>query len=605
VALVVAAAPADARPAHKAKVRRAHHPAAEITGHARVSIGGAHRGGEADTWRRQKDSELTLEERTAKRIEELLRGPLRMGTTGLYVVDATTGKELFAVHPDDPLNPASNVKLISTATALDALGPDFRYTTRLLGPTPDADGTVRGDVYLLGGYDPTLDADGVGQLADALAARGVRTIDGDVVVGPEPTRDGIFRARIKVVIKAGARGKAPEVTLSPSTDYTVLALDATTTRGRRSKLQVSSTREADADGHPRLRISIGGTVGRGRTVVRWIWPRDRAPFTAEVLRTQLGALGVQVTGGVRVAALSEYASDAGAKGWLPVELAVHQSDRLADIVARVNKRSINWLADRVVMTAAAARTGASPTMSDALDSMYAWLGAHTGLTRKDVFLDTGSGLSHKTELSPREIVKVLRAGSGLDRDDDAAPDPVAQACHAAYVRSLSVAGVDGTLRHRFRNGIRGKLFAKTGTLNQSIALSGFLDAAPGHDLVFALVTNGAPGQHYAVRKAHEKVVAVLYDYATEKARADQAAAARAARAEAASAAPDPTLPSAARPTPPTTDVAPAVPESPAEADETDDDEHADAADADESELETEPEVDEAVPPAAPVSTPAP
>jgi serine-type D-Ala-D-Ala carboxypeptidase/endopeptidase (penicillin-binding protein 4) len=589
VATVAWAAPADARPAHKAKVRRAHHPAAEVTGHARVSIGGAHRGGEADTWRRQKDSELTLEERTAKRIEELLRGPLRMGTTGLYVVDADTGKELFAVHPDDPLNPASNVKLISTATALDTLGADFRYTTRLLGPTPEADGTIHGDVYLLGGYDPTLDPGAVSELADALAARGVHSIDGDLVVGPEATRDGIFRARIKVIVHAAARGKPPEVTLSPATDYTVLAVDATTARSRRSKLHVSATREADDDGHPRLRIAVSGTVGRGRTLVRWIWPKDRGPFTAELLRADLGKVGVTTTGGVRVAELAEYASDAGSRGWLPVELGVHQSDRLADIVARVNKRSINWLADRVVMTAAAARTGASPTMSDALDAMYAWLGANAGLARKDLFLDSGSGLSHKTEFSPREIVKVLRAGSGLAQDDDADLDPHDQACHAAYVHSLSIAGVDGTLRHRFKNAIRGRLLAKTGTLNQSIALSGFLDAAPGHTLVFALVTNGAPGQHYAVRKAHEKVVAVLYDYATEKARADEATATRVAHASAPVAAPD-----AGAVTPPAeTPTAP-----PAEADD-DDDEHADQ--VEESELESEPETD--LPAATPAATP--
>ena len=142
--------------------------------------------------------------------------------------------------------------------------------------------------------------------------------------------------------------------------------------------------------------------------------------------------------------------------------------------------------------------------------------------------------------------------------------------------------------------------AKTGTLNQSIALSGFLDAAPGHELVFALVTNGAPGQHRAVRKAHEELVAVLYDYATEKAKADQAAGARTKHAPTRAAA---AVPAAA---------AAAAPPAPAGADE-DDDERAD--EVDETDAETEPQtggdtVDDAddetpAPRATPAATPAP
>src|SRR5690606_16472935 len=146
--------------------------------------------------------ELTREEATAEAIEKILRGPLRYGTTGLYVVDAATGEELFAVHPDDPLNPASNVKLISTATALDLVGPDFRYTTRVLGATPGTDGVISGDVYLLGSYDPTLGIEDVRALGARLAASGVTRIDGDVLVGETSTRDGIFRSRVRVDVTA-------------------------------------------------------------------------------------------------------------------------------------------------------------------------------------------------------------------------------------------------------------------------------------------------------------------------------------------------------------------------------------------------------------------
>src|SRR5690606_5649757 len=72
---------------------------------------------------------------------------LRRGVTAVYVVDARTGEKLYAVHADDKLNPASNVKLFTAATVLDQLGPDWRYITRLLGAAPDPSGTADGSLY--------------------------------------------------------------------------------------------------------------------------------------------------------------------------------------------------------------------------------------------------------------------------------------------------------------------------------------------------------------------------------------------------------------------------------------------------------------------------
>ena len=152
-----------------------------------------------------REEPLTAEEDTAKQIEKLLRGPLRYGVTGLYVADARTGEPLFAVNADDALNPASNVKMISTATALELLGPQFRYTTRVLGPEPDAGGAIHGNVYLLGSWDPTLALTDFDDIAQQLAARGVHELDGDVVVGGDPTRDGMYRALVPVEVTRAAR----------------------------------------------------------------------------------------------------------------------------------------------------------------------------------------------------------------------------------------------------------------------------------------------------------------------------------------------------------------------------------------------------------------
>jgi D-alanyl-D-alanine carboxypeptidase/D-alanyl-D-alanine-endopeptidase (penicillin-binding protein 4) len=518
VVLIAAfAAPADARPSrpgkHRAVGKRGARPDAQalapdhLQPKARiaVSILGAAR---PPSDKRAKPT--TAIERIANAIETLYKGPLRAGTTSLYVVDATTGAPVFAVDPDQPLNPASNVKLISTATALDLLGPDFRYLTRVLGKTPDAAGEV-GDLYLLGSYDPTLRADDVRALAARLAATGVRAVRGDVVVGPVGTRDGIYRSLVPLEIVSGAKAGDPiAVTTRPGYDFVTVVSTATTQKSRRARLTFAEAIVTDPEGRTRLQVTITGGLPRNRSVTRWTWTNERALHAAHVLRAGLREAGVDVRGDVRVEDLADTVGAAATAGWIPLELARHESAPLSAIVAQVNKRSINWLSDRVIMTAAARAYGGQPSMELAIEAMYRWLGAKTAYGRDDLVVDTGSGLSRETRFSTRQIVDVLRIAAGYA----AAPDGPDPARAKAYFESLSVAASDGTLRARFKGTpIAAHLRGKTGTLRDVVALAGILDVDPARPLAFALVTNGHPESlKVRVKKAHEQLVGLLCDY---------------------------------------------------------------------------------------------
>ncbi len=451
---------------------------------------------------RGRTKPTTAAERIADQIAALYRGPLRAGTTSLLVVDARTGAPVFAVEPDLPLNPASNVKLVSTAAALDLLGPDYRYQTRILGRSPDADGVVAGDLYLLGSYDPTLGAAQVRALGAQLAAAGVKAVTGDIVVGATATRDGIYRALIPVDIIAGAPGQPPQVSTPLGYDFLTVDVAATTGKGKKGRLTYREEYRADEVGRRRLHLTVGGKLGKGKAFTHWVWTRERGLHAAHMVRAGLRDVGVQVGGDVKIEELDGYVARAAGAGWLPFELARHQSAPLAEIVAWVNKRSINWLADRVIMTAAAQVAGEKPDMARALESMYAWLGTKAGATGGDVVLDTGSGLSSQARLSARHIVDGLRA---------AAASPTSG---PAFMQSLSIAGQDGTLRHRFlHTPVAGRLRGKTGTLSTVIALSGFLEVAPDRPLAFAIVSNGhSPGLRTRIRGAHEKLVGLLCEY---------------------------------------------------------------------------------------------
>lgn len=462
-----------------------------------------------------KATSLTLEEETATKIAKLLRGPLRNGDTGLYVADARTGQPVFAINADEAFNPASNVKMISTATALDLLGPTFRYPTRLLGAAPDG-GVVHGDVYLLGSYDPTLTSADLVELAQAVSDRGITTIEGSVVIGADPSRDGIYRAVIPIEVTAGEPGTAPTAAVPVGAEQvfvTVIAKTAKSAMRPRLTYKVETTK--NPSGLPRIHLTIGGTIGRGSTTTFPIATRERTATAAYALKGALAAHNIHIAGDVKFLELGDFVGEAVGSGTLPIELGRHESRPLSEIVTRVNKWSINWLADRVIMTAAALTRRQPPSMELALDAMYAWLARHPHIAKADLFVDTGSGLSYRTKISPIELVSIVRSASGYAQDSD----PV---IGAAWTSSLSIAGIDGTLRHRVRGAeISARVRGKTGTLSTAIAMSGLVDVDPDHPLAFALVTNTKrPLAKAAVRKAHDQVIGALCTYVAKTSKAN-------------------------------------------------------------------------------------
>ena len=513
LALLLATSTAIAAPAVAVRgpiVAKPRHDGA----HARVEVraSGALRPAREVVGRREEP--LTAEEDTAKQIEKLLRGPLRYTNTGLFVADAKTGDPLFAVNGEDPLNCASNVKMISTATALELMGSSFRYATRLLGPEPDSAGTIHGNVYLLGTWDPTLVAGDLDELGAQLAARGVKALDGDLVVGADPMRDGLFRAVIPLDVKAGAPGEAPTVTAPAGFDLVQFKITAKTAKTvQRPRLVFVSESIKDPAGHVRVEVTVSGTIGKGGATTYALVTKERTADAVHVVRAALRAHQITVVGDMAIAELGDFISDATAKSGLPVELARHESAPLADIITRVNKWSINWLADRVIMTTTALARREAPSMDHALEAMYAWLARHPKVDKADALIDSGSGLSYRTRISAHELVSILRSAAGFSLDSDVT------AGHA-WLGSLSIAGTDGTLVRRFRTPeLRGHIHGKTGTLATVIALSGVLDFDPQRPLVFSIVTNGdRPLQKGYVRRAHEQLVGLLVKYLAKTAK---------------------------------------------------------------------------------------
>lgn len=453
------------------------------------------------------------ENRLFKQLQSIANGRILRGSkTAVYLVDADTGEEIYAVREDAPVNPASNVKLVSTAAALETLGADWRYQTRVFGPTPRG-GVADGDVYLLGTFDPTLATRHIEALAWQLADRGITRIDGDILVGPDDQRDAVARPRVQVKVTGVEGGAPPMVELLPANDAVLVEVTATTITRGKSKLSIKTEPIAEPAGGPTVKIVVSGKVRVGTTRSYWRWMRDRGAFTGHVLCRALIDAGVDVRGTVRATDFADYVRLAG-PSYLPVELATHESVPLSRIVATINKRSKNRMADRVLMTAGAAAFGGEPTMDKGVRLMHAWLTTRAHVADDDVLLDTGSGLSYNTRLSARSVVTVLREATGMRGADETDGSRIDPRLTEVYRQSLAVAGVDGTLRHRFKGTpIQSRFLGKTGTLLRVIALSGVLETRSGRRVALAIVTNDhRRGLKRSVKREHERMLKSIYGY---------------------------------------------------------------------------------------------
>jgi D-alanyl-D-alanine carboxypeptidase/D-alanyl-D-alanine-endopeptidase (penicillin-binding protein 4) len=456
--------------------------------------------------------ETPEERRLQEQLDAILDSPtLRSAINGVYVVDATTGKVLYEYGADRQLNPASNTKLISTATALDLLGGDYTYVTRVVGPAPDADGVVHGDVIVQGSGDPTLRVDHLRDLAASMRSRGVKHVTGDVVTGSDE-RDAVAHPWVRVNVRGGAAdGQLPAVRLAPDSGFFIVDNRATTgpiargKKGAKQRLAVA-TAVVQTDEGPKLKVTLTGRVpARQEAEVFRGVPRP-VLYTAYTLRGALLDEGIHVDGRVRQETeRPEPAIDAA-------ELGRHDSVPLRDLTAMINKPSNNFLADRLLMTVGAEKYGGDSSMQKGVEAMKEWL-EQIGVTGS-FRLENGSGLSHTIHVSARQIAQVLLAGAKDDRFG------------REWLDSLSIGGEDGTLRGRFASRpSRGFVRGKTGTLNGVAALSGFVTLRDDASVCFAILTTGFRDRRkQGVRDGQADITDAIYEYLKSRLGAEAPAA---------------------------------------------------------------------------------
>ena len=415
----------------------------------------------------------------------ILHSHTRGGAWGVLVMSVTRGDTLYSEQPDLLLKPASTMKLMTTAVALEKLGPDHTFETKVLTDRGATNGEV-GNLYLKGGGDPTLSLrfwqgeSPMDALARQVVAAGVRHVRGDIV-GDESAFDS---QRIPVGWKSSylmSAYAAPVSALSlnenlvwvvarPADGKAVVELDPPSTA-----LPITSTVKVVGGSGGRIRarrsgngIAVSGTIG-GRSAPRRysLVVQEPPTFAAGALDASLRRAGVQIDGQLKTGVTPENAASVAEIRSLP----------LANIVSYMNRESINHFAE-LLFRDAARETGKQGTASAGLETLRDFLASKAGARKEDIRVADGSGLSEADSLTARAMVQLLAYAHRA---------PWGTTFHA----SMPVAGESELLQRRMRSTpAQGNLHAKTGTTNSVISLAGYVTALNGEVLAFAFIFNG-------------------------------------------------------------------------------------------------------------------
>lgn len=423
----------------------------------------------------------------ASEVASALDGHTRGGEWGAIVVSLTRGDTIFSRNADAMLQPASTMKMFTAATALEELGPDFRFRTPVLRDgAVGKDGTLTGNLYFRGVGDPSITVrfwkseNPMDILAHQIVSAGIRHVRGDIVGDATAFDDQLVPDGWKTSYLGSAyAARVSALSLNEGLLWIVVqpngdvSLDpASTTMPVKSSVRVTGgsggriRAHRDAEGT----MQVSGYIGRSSRPRRYSLVSDNPPmYAAGALRAALEKAGVQVDGTVRLGATPAGATEVAAIGSPP----------LSQIVGEMDRESINIFAEMLFRATAHMHSHTVGSAQSGLANLRGFLTQKVGAPATSVDVADGSGLSMLDHVTPRAMVDLL----GYVHHADWGP---------VFHASLPVEGESGTLKRRAKGTpARGNLHAKTGTTNTVAALGGYVTAKDGEVLAFSLIYNGA------------------------------------------------------------------------------------------------------------------
>jgi D-alanyl-D-alanine carboxypeptidase/D-alanyl-D-alanine-endopeptidase (penicillin-binding protein 4) len=450
-----------------------------------------------------------------KSIENILSDSIFIpARVGIRIVSLSDAKILFERNSKTLFHPASNLKLLTAATAIHALGKDYKFRTAIYSDSVVEGGDLRGNLYIKGFGNPDLSTTDVKWMVGQLKDIGLKSIRGDIV-GDVSFFDDVFWGRgwmwddepsssepfitplsinensVKVFVSPGERlGDSVRVRFEPETKYIDLSNGGVT-----GPDTATNTIEATRRFKERLNtIVVTGTLPRSSPELEFelsAW--DPTLYALTLFREELEREGITVGGGLRLGSVQEGATELVEHEW-PIDSVLIKMDKISD----------NLSAENTLKVIAAEKGGPPGTSMQGISIVNDFLSS-LGIDTTSYLMVDGSGVSHYNLINAETIVELL---SKMYRQRELC---------GLFEASLPVAGIDGTLEDRMKGtAAEGNVRAKTGTLSGVSSLSGYLHTQDGDVLAFSILVQNFIGSPRPYRNAQDRIVELLAGFRSKQ-----------------------------------------------------------------------------------------
>ncbi|MCC3357244.1 D-alanyl-D-alanine carboxypeptidase/D-alanyl-D-alanine-endopeptidase [Bacillus sp. REN16] len=442
---------------------------------------------------------------------------LKGAIAGISIRSAKSGEILYQHAGDVRLRPASNLKLITAATALSALGQNYQFSTEILTDGKLEGNKLSGNLYLKGKGDPTLLQEDLDILAKKIKKSGVDVIFGNIIADDSWYDDERFSidltwsdetyyygaavsgltsspnkdydsGTIIVKVSPGKKvGSKAEISLYPANNY-VKIINQTKTVQKEEKNDIGITRE-----HGENVITIEGSIPvTAKPIQEWMTVWEPTGFTLDLFKQSLAKQGIHVIGTEGVGKTPDAAA----------LLATDTSIPLSELLVPFMKLSNNGHGETLVKEMGRVRYGEG-SWEKGITVVKEEL-RKIGVDPSSMVIRDGSGISHVNLISANDISNLLYSAQS-------------QAWFPTFLHSLPVAGnserlIGGSLRNRLKNPeMAGKIKAKTGTITTVSSLSGYIKSRSGEELIFSILLNNLMNDAHG-KPIENKIVSLLYEY---------------------------------------------------------------------------------------------
>ncbi len=427
-------------------------------------------------------------------------------TLAVSIFDLTTGNYLYRKNDKQLLHPASNMKVITSATGLEYLGPEYTFSTSVYHTGIIMDSVCYGDIVVVGGFDPDFTTEDLDTLVYSLKDYGINEIRGNIY-GDVSNMDSLFWGNgwmwdddpsydfpymtpliindvsIEIAYEPGLIGNPVNISLIPETDFFDITNESITSKEDTSNFEI--TRDWLNRGNE---IIISGDLSyRAEPDTVKINIVNPEYYFLYLLKEKIEANSIKFYGRLDTLTLPVYS-----------KLIYEKKRSFGEIIINLNKDSDNLSAEMTLRALSLERYDKPASAKKGIQVIDSLI-ARTELNYKNYKIVDGSGVSHYNLVTPELLIEILKYMYYKSPEN-----------YKILKESFPIAGVDGSLENRMKkNQAFENVYAKTGTLSGVSTLSGYLMSANKHEIAFSIFVQNYIGSSRVARGYQDRICRFL------------------------------------------------------------------------------------------------